>query len=61
MSQKRVAAAMGRARSTVAHAMRVVEGRRHDDPAFDAWVAALDEALRAAPQAPTAEPVEALP
>lgn len=48
MSYGRVAAALGRDRSTVQHACRVVEERR-DDPAFDTWVDALQQALACSP------------
>lgn len=48
MSLGRVALAFARDRSTVGHACHVVEDRR-DDPAFDAWIASLENALRDAP------------
>lgn len=48
MSYGRVAAALGRDRSTVQHACRVVEERR-DDPAFDSWVEALERTLACSP------------
>jgi chromosomal replication initiation ATPase DnaA len=51
MSLARVAAAFRRDRSTVGHACRIVEDRR-DDPQFDAWVNALEAALREAPAPP---------
>lgn len=48
MSYARVAAALGRDRSTVQHACRVVEDRR-DDPAFDMWIDALEVTASRAP------------
>ncbi len=48
MSCARVAAAMGRDRSTVAYACRAVEERR-DDPAFDRWIEALEQSAAMAP------------
>jgi chromosomal replication initiation ATPase DnaA len=48
MSLARVAVAFRRDRSTVAHACHVMEDRR-DDARFDMWMAALEEAARAAP------------
>ena len=48
MSLGRVAFAFGRDRSTVAHACHVIEDRR-DDPAFDAWMDALEDCARIAP------------
>lgn len=48
MSYGRVAAALGRDRSTVQHACQIVEERR-DDPAFDTWVEALERALACSP------------
>jgi chromosomal replication initiation ATPase DnaA len=48
MSYGRVAAALGRDRSTVQHACRVVEDRR-DDPAFDRWIEALEATAAHAP------------
>lgn len=48
MSCARVAGAMGRDRSTVAHACRIVEERR-DDPAFDRWIEALEQSAATAP------------
>lgn len=49
LSLARVAAAFGRDRSTVAHACHTIEDRRDDDE-FDAWIAALEAALRDAPE-----------
>jgi chromosomal replication initiation ATPase DnaA len=54
MSLGRVAAAFGRDRSTVAHACHLMEERR-DDSEVDAWVEAMETALRGAP-APLAAP-----
>ncbi|MEZ5938690.1 MAG: helix-turn-helix domain-containing protein [Hyphomonadaceae bacterium] len=51
MSLARIGVAMGRDRSTVAHACHAIEDRR-DDPSFDAWIARLEQAVRAAPQPP---------
>jgi chromosomal replication initiation ATPase DnaA len=51
MSCARVAAAMGRDRSTVAYACRAVEERR-DDPAFDRWIDALEQSAARAPVLP---------
>lgn len=48
MSFSRVSLAFGRDRSTVGHACRLVEARR-DDPVFDAWIDALETALRETP------------
>jgi chromosomal replication initiation ATPase DnaA len=48
LSCARVAGAMGRDRSTVAHACRMVEERR-DDPAFDRWIEALEQSAATAP------------
>ncbi len=48
MSLSRVAAAFRRDRSTVSHACHLVEDRR-DDPGFDAWMDALEQAARSAP------------
>ncbi len=48
MSYSRVGAALGRDRSTVAHAIRIVEQRR-EDPDFDRWLDALEMAAAAAP------------
>lgn len=53
-SLARVAIAFGRDRSTVAHACHGIEDRRDDD-AFDAWICALEAALREAPS-PEAAP-----
>ena len=44
----RVALAFGRDRSTAAHACHVIEDRR-EDGGFDAWIDALEDALRTAP------------
>ena len=49
LSLARVAAAFGRDRSTVAHACHLIEDRR-DDSAFDAWIGALEAALRETPR-----------
>lgn len=51
MSYARVAAAMGRDRSTVAHACRVVETKR-EEPEFDRWVDALEMMAAHVPVAP---------
>ncbi|MGE0828766.1 MAG: helix-turn-helix domain-containing protein [Hyphomonadaceae bacterium] len=51
MSLGRVALAFGRDRSTVAHACHIIEDLR-DDRAFDAWIAAMEAALRQAPPPP---------
>lgn len=51
MSYARVAAALGRDRSTVQHACRVVEDRR-DDPTFDRWIEALEATAARAPVMP---------
>lgn len=48
MSYSRVGAALGRDRSTVAHAIRIVEQRR-EDPDFDRWLDALEMTAAAAP------------
>lgn len=48
LSLARVAAAFGRDRSTVAHACRLIEDKR-DEPTFDGWIGALENALREAP------------
>lgn len=48
LSLARVAAAFRRDRSTVAHACHLMEDRR-DDSGFDAWLEALETAVRAAP------------
>jgi hypothetical protein len=50
MSLGRVAAAFGRDRSTVAHACHLMEERR-DDCEIDAWLDALEIALKGAPPA----------
>lgn len=49
MSLARVGLAFRRDRSTVAHACHRIEDMR-DDAAFDDWVAALEEAVRLAPE-----------
>lgn len=46
-SLARVAETFARDRSTVAHACHAIEDRRDDD-AFDDWVAALEQSVRAA-------------
>ena len=48
MSYARVAAALGRDRSTVAHACRIIEERR-DDASFDRWIEALEQSAATAP------------
>lgn len=48
MSYARVGAAMGRDRTTVAHACRIVESKR-DEPEFDRWVEALEFTASNAP------------
>ncbi|MBX3509988.1 MAG: chromosomal replication initiator DnaA [Hyphomonadaceae bacterium] len=48
LSLGRVAAAFARDRSTVAYACHSIEDRREDE-AFDAWIAALERAVREAP------------
>lgn len=48
LSLARVALAFGRDRSTVAHACHQIEDRR-EQPAFDDWIAALEDMLREAP------------
>jgi chromosomal replication initiation ATPase DnaA len=48
LSQGRVALALGRDRSTIAHALRVVEERR-EDPVFDAWLTDMEATLQKAP------------
>ncbi len=58
MSHARISGAMGRDRSTVSHAIRLVESRRAN-PQFDRWVEALEEMLRAAPEPPERAPVAA--
>lgn len=45
-SLARVAQAFARDRSTVAHACHTIEDRRDDD-AFDDWIAALEQSVRA--------------
>jgi chromosomal replication initiation ATPase DnaA len=49
MSLSRVAIAFDRDRSTVGHACHVIEDRR-EDPAFDAWIAALEGAVADLPR-----------
>lgn len=51
ISCTRVAAAMGRDRSTVNHACRLIEDRR-DDPAFDRWIEALEHSAAMTPVLP---------
>lgn len=48
LSLSRVSAALGRDRSTIAYAVRCLEQRR-DEPAFDAWLQALEDAFVRAP------------
>lgn len=48
MSLKRVAAAFGRDKSTIAHACRAMEDRR-EEPAFDRWMEALEASAAGAP------------
>jgi hypothetical protein len=60
MSMARVALAFRRDRSTVSHACRLMEDRR-DDPRFDAWLNALEAALREAPKPVGAVLAEARP
>ncbi|MBL8548404.1 MAG: chromosomal replication initiator DnaA [Hyphomonadaceae bacterium] len=48
LSYARVGNAFGRDRTTVSHACRLVEARR-DDPVFEAWIDALESALRETP------------
>jgi Bacterial dnaA protein helix-turn-helix len=48
LSLSRVAEVFGRDRSTIAYACHAIEDRR-DDAAFDAWIACLEQAMRAAP------------
>jgi chromosomal replication initiation ATPase DnaA len=52
MSLARVASAFDRDRSTVGYACHSVEDRR-ENPQFDAWVDALEPALREAPAPPS--------
>lgn len=47
-SLARVAQAFGRDRSTVAYACHLIEDRR-EDPVFDGWIGAMEQALKAAP------------
>ena len=47
LSLSRVAIAFGRDRSTVSHACHQIEDRR-DNPDFDTWLDALEQALRQA-------------
>jgi chromosomal replication initiation ATPase DnaA len=49
MSLARVGLAFQRDRSTVAHACHRIEDQR-DDARFDTWIAALEEAVQAAPE-----------
>jgi chromosomal replication initiation ATPase DnaA len=49
MSLARVGLAFRRDRSTVAHACHRIEDQR-DDPHFDAWINALEDAARSAPE-----------
>jgi hypothetical protein len=49
MSLARVGVAFRRDRSTVAHACHRIEDQR-DDPRFDAWINALEDAVRVAPE-----------
>jgi hypothetical protein len=51
LSLSRVGEAFGRDRSTIAYACHLIEDKR-DDPAFDAWIGGLEQALRAAPPPP---------
>lgn len=51
MSYARVAAALGRDRSTIQHACRIIEDRR-DDPGFDRWIEALEVTASRAPVMP---------
>jgi hypothetical protein len=51
LSLSRVAEVFGRDRSTIAYACHAIEDRR-DDPDFDAWIACLEQAMRAAPPPP---------
>jgi hypothetical protein len=55
MSLGRVGAAFERDRSTVAHACHRIEDRR-EDGSFDAWIAALEAMLQAAPEPPARGP-----
>lgn len=48
ISLGRVSAAFGRDRATIAYAVRALELRR-DEPAFDAWLQALEDAVVRAP------------
>ena len=48
ISCARVAAALGRDRTTVTYACRLIEDRR-DDPAFDRWIEALEQSAATAP------------
>ncbi|HVY88007.1 MAG TPA: helix-turn-helix domain-containing protein [Hyphomonadaceae bacterium] len=50
MSLGRVAAAMGRDRSTVGHACNLIEDKREDDQ-FDRWVTTLETAIALTPVA----------
>lgn len=53
-SLKRVAAAFGRDRSTVAHACHAIEDRR-DQPHFDRLMTSLEAMMRVAPAPPERE------
>lgn len=57
MSLSRVALAFGRDRSTVSHAVQLMEGRR-DNPDVDAWFESLEAMLTNAP--PPRAPPQAL-
>lgn len=48
LTHRQVGLAFGRDRTTAAHACRVVEMRR-EDRSFDAWVLALEKALKTVP------------
>lgn len=54
LSIARVSIAFGRDRSTITHACNSIEDRR-DDPAFDAWLEALEAAALAAPEPSVSE------
>lgn len=45
ISLARIAYAFGRDRSTAYYACKAIEDRR-DDPAFDAWIAKLEESIK---------------
>lgn len=55
MSYARIALAFARDRSTVGAACRIVEDKR-DDPLFDGWIGAMEDALRQAPPCGTIAP-----